>query len=337
MKDINAVNSSVDLLYAFRSFTLDTIMSFTFGKNIDALHAPAFADPLILAMDASLRMLPFLKNFPNIRKMIFGVPPSLVMKIVPDSEKLAPRLYQVRDIVQKQLQAVLNSPEKLDEAPVQTIFHRMLDAQAYRTKTVPDLTALHDEGFTLIFAGANTVADTMLELYPSGVREPSNTRLGLRVDDLPVRLGQALAAGGSTATRDGLPDPERAFVVDPDGNTVELSSAPGSLADEILALEMKLLTRNVRASRVELEQLLADDFSEFGSSGREYSKLEVIETLVANPELAPEMLAMSEFRTLPLAANVVLATYSYRQSRRSSLWRKDTSGWRLVFHQAGPR
>jgi len=182
-----------------------------------------------------------------------------------------------------------------------------------------------------------TVADTVLELYPSGVREPSNTRLGLRVDDLPVRLGQALAAGGSTATRDGLPDPERAFVVDPDGNTVELSSAPGSLADEILALEMKLLTRNVRASRVELEQLLADDFSEFGSSGREYSKLEVIDTLVANPELAPEMLAMSEFRTLPLAANVVLATYSYRQSRRSSLWRKDTSGWRLVFHQAGPR
>jgi cytochrome P450 len=39
----------------------------------------------------------------------------------------------------------------------------MLDANAYRkTRTVPDLTQLHDEGFTIIFAGANTVAVTML-------------------------------------------------------------------------------------------------------------------------------------------------------------------------------
>ena len=113
-------------------------------------------------MDASLRLLPFLKNFPSIRKLIFSIPPALVMKLTPGSDKLAPRLYQVRDIVQKQLQTVLQNPEKLDEAPVQTIFHRMLDEKAYRTKSVPDLTALHDEGFTLIFAGANTVADTML-------------------------------------------------------------------------------------------------------------------------------------------------------------------------------
>jgi cytochrome P450 len=39
----------------------------------------------------------------------------------------------------------------------------MLDANAYRkTRTVPDLTQLHHEGFTIIFADANTVADTML-------------------------------------------------------------------------------------------------------------------------------------------------------------------------------
>jgi len=63
----------------------------------------------------------------------------------------------------------------------------------------------------------------------------------------------------------------------------------------------------------------------------------VIDTLVANPELALELPPLSDFRAQPLAANVVLATYSYRQSRRSSLWRKEASGWRVVFHQAGPR
>ncbi|RMD43746.1 hypothetical protein DV735_g1375, partial [Chaetothyriales sp. CBS 134920] len=159
---MNAMNSSVDLLYAFRSYTLDTIMCFTFGSCINATAAPEFRDPLILAMDASLRMLPFLKNFPWIRYLIFAVPPALVMRLIPNANQLAPRLYAVRDLIQQQLQVVLNCPSKLDEVPHQTLFHRMLDPQAYRKKVVPDLAALQDEGFTLIFAGANTVADALL-------------------------------------------------------------------------------------------------------------------------------------------------------------------------------
>lgn len=137
-------------------------MCFTFGNSVNALDAPAFRDPIILAMDASLRVLPFLKNFPLIRDLIFAVPPALVMRFIPNAQRLAPRLYQVRDLVQQQLQVVLNCPSKLDTVPHQTLFHRMLDPQAYRTKQVLDMTALHDEGFTLIFAGANTVADTLL-------------------------------------------------------------------------------------------------------------------------------------------------------------------------------
>lgn len=160
---LNAAHYSIDLLYAFRSFTLDTIMGFTFGGCVDALHAPAFADPLILAMDATLPVLPLLKNIPWIRNLAFAIPPWLVMRTMPNADELAPRIYQVRDIINKQLDQVLHAPEKLDETTHQTIFHRMLDANAYRkTKTVPDLTQLHDEGFTIIFAGANTVADTML-------------------------------------------------------------------------------------------------------------------------------------------------------------------------------
>jgi cytochrome P450 len=137
-------------------------MCFTFGNCINALDAPAFGDPLILAMDATLRLLPVLKNFPLIRSVIYAVPPGLVMRVLPDASRLAPRLYQVRDMIQRQLQVVLQCPSKLDSVSHQTIFHRMLDPNAYRTKVLPDMTALHDEGLTLIFAGSNTVADTLL-------------------------------------------------------------------------------------------------------------------------------------------------------------------------------
>ncbi|EQL00830.1 averantin oxidoreductase [Ophiocordyceps sinensis CO18] len=172
MARADATQRSVDLLYAFRSYTLDTIMCFTFGNCVNALDAPAFRDPLILAMDASLPALPVLKNFPLIRKLVFAVPPSLVMRILPDAERLAPRLYQVRDLIQQQLQVVLECPSKLHDVTHQTIFHRMLDPQAYRNKSVPDMTALHDEAFTLIFAGANTVADTLLMGHWHTMRRP---------------------------------------------------------------------------------------------------------------------------------------------------------------------
>lgn len=172
MARADATQRSVDLLYAFRSYTLDTIMCFTFGNCVNALDAPAFRDPLILAMDASLPALPVLKNFPLIRKLVFAVPPSLVMRILPDADRLAPRLYQVRDLIQQQLQVVLECPSKLHDVTHQTIFHRMLDPQAYRNKSVPDMTALHDEAFTLIFAGANTVADTLLMGHWHTMRRP---------------------------------------------------------------------------------------------------------------------------------------------------------------------
>ena len=48
-----------------------------------------------------------------------------------------------------------------------------------------------------------------------------------------------------------------------------------SLEERILALERKLLDPDVRASSQELDRLIADDFVEFGSSGRIWNKRDV--------------------------------------------------------------
>ncbi|KAK7932491.1 Cytochrome P450 monooxygenase yanH [Apiospora marii] len=200
---MNATQQSIDLLFAFRSFTLDTIMSFTFGNNIGALDAPQFRDPLILGMDATLPALPLLKNFSWVRKLTYAFPPTLVMQLLPNADAIAPRVYQVRDVIHRQLQAVLNSPEKLEDAQHQTIFHRMLDARAWRTKVVPDLTELHDEGFTLVFAGSNTVADTLIMGHWHLLRKPDLLR-ALRAELLTVWPSLA----GGEASRPSLADLE---------------------------------------------------------------------------------------------------------------------------------
>jgi hypothetical protein len=105
------------------------------------------------------------------------------------------------------------------------------------------------------------------------------------------------------------------------------------LSDDIHSLEGQLLDRGVRASTDDLDRLLADDFVEFGSSGRAYTKAEIIAALLAGPSAGPGMPIMDEFRTLVLAPHVVLATYRFGHSLRSSLWRREVTGWRMVFHQ----
>lgn len=52
------------------------------------------------------------------------------------------------------------------------------------------------------------------------------------------------------------------------------------LKEQLRLLEERLLEPKVRKSKKELEVLLADDFIEFGSSGRMYNKQQVIDGLL---------------------------------------------------------
>ena len=115
------------------------------------------------------------------------------------------------------------------------------------------------------------------------------------------------------------------------------------LEDEIRALEERLLLPDVRTSPDELERLLADDFVEFGASGRAFDRAAIIRALATESGFHA---SISEFRVARLAAGVVLATYRLvadgspagrRHSLRSSIWvRRDDRPdgvWRLAFHQ----
>lgn len=43
-----------------------------------------------------------------------------------------------------------------------TIFHRLMDAEAYRNKTVPSADSLYEEAQALMFGGADTVGSTLM-------------------------------------------------------------------------------------------------------------------------------------------------------------------------------
>ena len=111
----------------------------------------------------------------------------------------------------------------------------------------------------------------------------------------------------------------------------------------IRQLEERLLQPEVRRSASDVAALLADDFREFGSSGRSWTKQQIIETLQHE---APMQGELSDFHTTTLAQGIVLATYTAVRhvepvgqpvsSLRSSIWRWSEGRWQMLFHQGTP-
>ena len=104
-------------------------------------------------------------------------------------------------------------------------------------------------------------------------------------------------------------------------------------AQALRDLEERLLHPSVRASPDEVARLLADEFIEFGSSGRIYDKQQIIRLL--QEEQGEAQLTLAEFSARGLSADTVLVTYRVVESRtmRSSIWSFQEGRWRMVFHQ----
>jgi hypothetical protein len=111
------------------------------------------------------------------------------------------------------------------------------------------------------------------------------------------------------------------------------------IAQHLKALELDLLSNTTRKNAARVSSLLADGFREFGSSGRVYTKEDIVVTL---QEEAPASFSLVNFETRLLAEGVALVTY--RSSRdesgappstalRSSIWIREAENWRMVFHQ----
>lgn len=109
-------------------------------------------------------------------------------------------------------------------------------------------------------------------------------------------------------------------------------------------LEESLHTIDVRSNPAELENLLHEDFVEFGRSGTIYRRREVLDEF--KDETGTLDVSSSHFEFTTLSEEVVLITYrsshvvagtrDIRWSLRSSIWQRAGREWKLRFHQGTP-
>lgn len=117
-----------------------------------------------------------------------------------------------------------------------------------------------------------------------------------------------------------------------------------SLLATLRELECELHQPECRRDRERLAQLLAPDFKEFGRSGATYTLDDELMSLPSDPE--PPHIHAQDFAVNKLSDTIALLTYRdahvnpsgelFRHTNRSSIWRLNSSGWQMVFHQGTP-
>ena len=117
-----------------------------------------------------------------------------------------------------------------------------------------------------------------------------------------------------------------------------------TLEQELQDLEIQMMDPAARRSPESFAHLLADDFVEFGSSGRAYDKQQVLDAL--RRETTPREFTVEGFTARELASHIVLVTYRVSvhihggaetaHSLRSSIWMHRGGRWQIVFHQGTP-
>lgn len=107
--------------------------------------------------------------------------------------------------------------------------------------------------------------------------------------------------------------------------------------DMLLDLEQRLAQVGRKLSPEDASSLIADDFVEFGASGKVWAKSEII---AAMSQWAPIERKVEDFTVHELCSSVFLVTYRVSKdgqassfSLRSSLWRKKDENWQILFHQ----
>ena len=138
-------------------------------------------------------------------------------------------------------------------------------------------------------------------------------------------------------------DPERA---DPFASWIQgleptLTTAPeleGVLA-ELSRREPIFHRPEFGTTRVDFERMTAEDYWETGASGRRYSRQAVLDGLEERFSVPhDDVWETREFHCRRLSADTYLLTYTLLQdhqrlTRRATIWRSTTDGWKIVYHQ----
>ncbi|KAH8094802.1 cytochrome P450 [Cristinia sonorae] len=148
----HAAGQSSDFTHAFKCFSLDTITSVCFATSTDAINAPDFKSPVLLAMHSAVGILQTFIYFPVVRSIMGKIPPSMLFKMT----TLLDGYNEIRQILAKQVRDILADPAILTAVPHPTIYHSLISPASQDPTVSLSFADLVDDAYVLVFAGVDT-------------------------------------------------------------------------------------------------------------------------------------------------------------------------------------
>lgn len=116
-------------------------------------------------------------------------------------------------------------------------------------------------------------------------------------------------------------------------------SGPHEVLAALVAREPLFHRPGFGTTRADFARMIAEDFWETGASGRRYDRAFVLDELERRHAGEPpdDAWRTEGFRVRALGRDTWMLTYTLHQgarvSRRMTLWRQDSDGWRALYHQ----
>ncbi len=109
--------------------------------------------------------------------------------------------------------------------------------------------------------------------------------------------------------------------------------------DDLRAREPLFHRPELGTARADFERMTVDSFWEIGASGRRYDRIYILDELERRyAQHYVDDWQISDFQCTEIAPDNYLVTYTLvqngsRVTRRSTIWRNTSDGWKVVYHQ----
>ena len=131
------------------------------------------------------------------------------------------------------------------------------------------------------------------------------------------------------------------FAMEPSMMEPKLATAPElqEVLAELSAREPIFHRPELGTSRLDFERMTVEDFWETGASGRRYSRKAILDELERRFSVPhDDVWEARDFCCRKLAEDTFMLTYTLLQNRkrltrRATIWKRTTDGWKIVYHQ----
>ncbi|KAH8982802.1 cytochrome P450 [Lactarius akahatsu] len=158
LKAQNREGKSSDLYLGFQCFSADTITNFCFAASFNQLSFPEFRGDIVLGIDIAMDTVTLRKFSDVFIWLLRSFPHSLLARISPALKGL----LTFRRALKNQIEAILRSPQAMDDAPHRIIYRELLNPEAIKGRPVPTAQQLLNEAEVLFSAGSHTVGTVLM-------------------------------------------------------------------------------------------------------------------------------------------------------------------------------